>query len=375
MFDLYERELNNGERERARAFLISMHETPGIGWQSLSRVMNAGCWSCDLLSTDQLERIGIRQGPAAEAARRWSEGFTPDWEAAFAALGGKRITFLDPDYPELLRQIPQPPWVLYAVGRLELLEEPCLSIVGTRNPTAYGRQGALSFSADLARAGYTIVSGMAKGIDGLSHTAALDAGGGTIAILGTPVDTAYPPENRALYRRIAREGLLLSEFPLGTPVKPGMFPQRNRIIAGLSLGTVIIEAASGSGSLITADQALEMNREIYAMPGPINSPKSEGCNMLIRDGRARLVTRGEQVDSDFQHLSMMRRTPLQSSQHESPLTAEELQIYTLIQDEPRSADKLYEASGIAFGLLQTVLINLCLKRKIELHNGSIYMAL
>ena len=148
------------------------------------------------------------------------------------------------------------------------------------------------------------MSGMAKGIDGLSHQAALNCGGATIAVLGTPIDTAYPPENRPLYRQLAREGLLLSEYSIGTPVHPGMFPQRNRIIAGLSLGTVVIEAAAGSGSLITAEQALEMNRDVYAVPGPIHSPKSEACNALIRNGLAKLVTDGSHISEEYSYLNV-----------------------------------------------------------------------
>ncbi|MCM3746022.1 DNA-processing protein DprA [Paenibacillus pasadenensis] len=375
MIELSELEMNGEQRERARAFLIRMHETPGIGWQSVNRAVQAGCWFRNQVTTEQLERAGIRNQYAGEAAKRIADSYTPGWEAEFKARGGTRITVLDAEYPELLKQIPQPPWVLYAIGRLELLSGPCLSIVGTRGPTAYGKQSASKFSAELASIGYVIVSGMAKGIDGISHLAAMDSGGGTIAVLGTPIDTVYPPDHRALYRRIANDGLLLSEFPIGTPVKPGMFPQRNRIIAGLSLGTLVIEAAAGSGSLITADQALEMNREVYAVPGPVNSPKSAGCNGLIREGRAQLVTGGEQIAEDFRHLAKPLQAQSSKLEVEPELTADEQRIFSFIQEEPRSADRLYEASDMAFGLLQTVLINLCLKRKIELHNGSIYMAL
>ncbi|QGG58775.1 DNA-protecting protein DprA [Paenibacillus sp. B01] len=362
------------ERARVREFIIAMHETPGIGWQSLYRAMKAELWRDPELDAARLERLGIRQAPAVEAARRWRERQEPAWEGAFLALAGRRLAIFDDGYPELLRRIPQPPWLLYAVGRLELLERPCLAIVGTRGPTAYGKQAASRLSKELAAAGFGIVSGMARGIDGLSHEAALEAGGATIAVLGTPVDTAYPPDNRALYRRLCREGLVLSEFPIGTPVKPGMFPQRNRIIAGLSHGTIVIEAAAASGSLITADQALDMNREVYAVPGPIHSPKSVGCNALIRDGRAKLADGSETIIRDF-HFLRPSQPSAPSLLEEPRLDENERLVYGLLQNEPRSADELFEASGLAFGLLQTVLINLCLKRKIELHNGSIYMAL
>ncbi|QJC54348.1 DNA-protecting protein DprA [Paenibacillus albicereus] len=374
MDEWLEQQWTDAELERMREFVISMHETPGIGWQSLYRAMQAELWREPELATAQLARLGIRQAPAAEAARRWRERHVPIGEGALQGLLGRRMTILDAEYPPLLQRIPQPPWVLYAVGRMELLERPCLAVVGTRGPTAYGRQAAAKLSRELAAAGFAIVSGMARGIDGLSHEAALDAGGATIAVLGTPVDTAYPPDNRALYRRLCREGLVLSEFPIGTPVKPGMFPQRNRIIAGLSLGTIVIEAAAASGSLITADQALDMNREVFAVPGPIHSPKSIGCNALIRDGRAKLADSSETIARDFSHLQPAK--PQASALPEEPqLSADEQFIYMLLRDEPRSADELFEASGLAFGLLQTVLINLCLKRKIELHHGSIYMAL
>lgn len=363
---------NHDNEQVIRIFIVTLSETPGIGWASVNKVLMSGMSLKETITADKLIRLGIRAQPAEEFCRRWTGNIKPAWEDALAGQGGWRLTPLDSEYPELLRQIPQPPWVLYGIGDRRLLSTPCLSVVGTRNPSVYGRQAASALAGGIARQGFTIVSGMAKGIDGIVHQAALDAGCGTIAVLGTPVDTAYPPENRPLYRRIARDGMLLSEYPIGTPVHPGMFPQRNRIIAGLSLGTVVVEAASRSGSLITAEQALEMNRDVFAVPGPLGSTRSEGCNELIRCGYARLLSDARQIGEEYP--DSCRRMP-EPEREGAALTAEEEAVLRLLQDGPRTADGLLEALNMPFGLLQAVLINLSLKHKIEQQSGSIYMAL
>jgi DNA processing protein len=204
------------------------------------------------------------------------------------------VCIADTDFPQALLELADAPIVLYAQGRRELLGRVGLAIVGSRNATRQGEQNAAAFAAHLGRAGLCIVSGMASGIDAAAHRGALEAGADTIALLGTGIDCVYPAGNQALSARIAREGLLLSEFALGAAAQPYHFPRRNRLIAALSRGVLVVEAALRSGSLITARLAAEVGREVFAIPGSIHSPLSRGCHRLIRDG-AKLVESAQDV--------------------------------------------------------------------------------
>jgi len=201
-------------------------------------------------------------------------------------LGARIFIPGDPDYPPLLREIPDPPPVLFSLGNRALLLRPAAAVVGSRDHSSYGASACRTLAGAAAEAGVVIVSGMARGLDAVAHTAALDAGGTTIGVLGNGLGVIYPAANRALYDRVANEGLLLSEFPPGERPHVGSFPRRNRLISGLSLVTVVVEAAIGSGALITAGAALDQGREVMAVPGNITSPLSAGTNRLIRDGAA-----------------------------------------------------------------------------------------
>lgn len=203
-------------------------------------------------------------------------------------MGVEIIPFQDPRYPQRLKHIYDPPLLLYARGRTELLDRPQVAMVGTRRPTAYGKAVAEKMGKEMAKAGLTHVSGMARGVDACSHRGVLAGGGDTIAVLGTGVDKPYPRENTKLYEQICAEGLVISEFPMGTSPQPQNFPVRNRIIAGMALGVLVVEGAQYSGSLITARLALDFDREVFAIPGNIVSPQSWGPNLLIKDG-AKLV--------------------------------------------------------------------------------------
>lgn len=228
----------------------------------------------------------------AEATLAWTE--QPAQQ--LLALG-------DPAYPQALAHIPDPPLLLYIKGRPELLARPGLAIVGSRNATLQGKANAASFAAALSQAGVCVVSGLALGIDAAAHEGALRGPGSTIAVVGTGADLCYPARNRALSERIAAEGAIVSEYPLGTPPSAGNFPRRNRIISGLSSGVLVVEAAARSGSLITARVACEQGREVYALPGSIHAPLAKGCHKLIRDG-ARLV------DCVDELLDALRGSPL-----------------------------------------------------------------
>ena len=201
----------------------------------------------------------------------------------------RQLEIHQPDYPDALRVLPQPPPVLHILGRLELLCRPGIAVIGTRAHSVYGRDATVSFVVGLVRAGYAIVSGLARGIDGIAHRTALEVGGDTVGVLGTGLDVPYPPEHEELIRAVAEHGCLVSEFPDGTPPRKYHFPQRNRIIAGLSRGVLIVEAPENSGAMNTAQHALEEGKEVFAVPGPIHNPTSAGTNRLIQEGAA-LVT-------------------------------------------------------------------------------------
>ncbi len=213
--------------------------------------------------------------------------------------GIKVLTIKDKNYPKLLKEIYAPPAILYIKGKLS---EPCLSIVGSRQLSPYGYRTAPKLSFDLAKKGLTIVSGLAKGIDTLAHQAALKANGKTIAVLGSGLDNIYPRDNKKLFEEITQNGAVISEFPLGAPPKGQHFPQRNRIVSGLSLGVLVIEAGERSGSLITARQALEQNRDVFAVPGPINSLTSAGTNGLNKMG-AKPVTEANDILEELSTLT------------------------------------------------------------------------
>jgi DNA processing protein len=216
-------------------------------------------------------------------------------------------------YPALLLETADPPLLLYAQGRVDLLQADAIAIVGSRNPTPQGEQNARAFAQNLGSAGWVVVSGLALGIDGAAHEGALESGAGTIAIVGTGLDRVYPRHHRELARRIARDGLMLSEYALGTPPLAAHFPLRNRLIAGMTRGTLVVEAALQSGSLITARLASEAGREVFAIPGSIHSPQSRGCHALIRQG-AKLVESAEDVLEELQPgASANRRAALDGS--------------------------------------------------------------
>jgi DNA processing protein len=361
-----------------KEILITLHETPGIGWHTIRKAVQYGAWqSYERYSPDAwISSVGLRPEQANALSEAFSRQDIARRSRRMLERGITVITPYDEEYPELLKQTAQHPWVLYTIGRVELFNKPCVAIVGTRGPTAYGRRTASDLGEQLSASGLTVVSGLARGIDGSAHEGALRGSGSTIAVLGTPVDTIYPKEHRALYDDIAKRGLIVSEYPLGTPFHPGLFPQRNRIIAGSSLGTVVVEAAQRSGSLITADQALEMSRDVFAVPGPISSPKSMGTNDLIRQG-AKLITSVQDILEEYGSLLPMKSVGSNKdmkalSSEADMMTKDEAIIYRILQDAPRSTDELHELSTFPFGLLHAVLINLTIKRKIEQHPGSIY---
>jgi DNA processing protein len=250
-------------------------------------------------SVSELEGAGLSPAQARNVASGCSFDDAVDQQQKLMEASVQLVSIQDPVYPSRLREIYDPPLVLFAIGDCALMTSHSIAVVGTRRPTPYGMAAAERLSADLARAGLTIISGMAHGIDSAAHQSALKEEGKTIAVLGCGVDVLYPANNRKLYEDIAKKGLLLSEFPMGVPAYPQNFPIRNRIVSGLSLGVVIVEGAQYSGSAITAKLAIDQGREVFAVPGNITSKMSWGPNLLIKEGSAKLVQEWTDVTSEL----------------------------------------------------------------------------
>ncbi len=279
------------------------------------------------------------------------------------------------DYPELLRGIPGPPALLYIVGNAEALHMPALSIVGSRNPSRGGKENAYEFAKHLGRSGFCIVSGLAQGIDTSAHEGALAGGAMTVAFLGHGIDRVYPSANRDLAHRISQNGALVSEYPLGSPPRREHFPQRNRLISGLSLGTLVVEAARRSGSLITARLAGEQGREVFAIPGSIHNPLSRGCHQLIRQG-AKLVESADDIVSELGSLTgHLMQNDTNQEKEESRNIEHDADYEVLLESlsyDPTSADELAENSGLTIDQVSSMLLILELEEKVEALTGGKY---
>lgn len=269
-----------------RAAYIALALTPGIGSARLQSLL-AACGSATGALSAPLAFLGTVPGISGAAASAIKTRRVADGQRILEAAEQAGVTVLLPQdgaFPAQLREIPEPPELLFALGRMELLQQPAVAVVGSRDHTAYGAQVCSMIGGGAARAGLVVVSGMARGLDGVAHMSALDAGGGSIGVLGNGIGVIYPAANRGLYERMSVEGLLLTEFPPGERPHAGGFPRRNRLISALARVTVVVEAAPGSGALITAGTALDQGRDVMAVPGPITSRTSAGTNALIRDG-------------------------------------------------------------------------------------------
>jgi DNA processing protein len=325
---------------RKAAQLIERYRTPETVFRS---------------SSAELEGFGLPGSIARSISSGCQFEDAADQQQKARECGAVVIPISDPRYPPRLREIYDPPVVLFARGRVELLQSPMLGVVGTRRPTAYGTSAAEKLSTDLALAGLTITSGMARGIDTAAHRGALAAGGGTVAVFGCGVDLVYPAENRKLSIEIAEKGLLVSEFPMGAPAYPQNFPIRNRVISGMSVGVLVVEGAQYSGSAITARLALDQHREVFAVPGSIMSKMSWGPNLLIKQG-AKLVQDWndvleelpEEVRRDLARRGRERLLPDAAEDEQSEATSPELTktsrevLARIPADQPIHPDQLLE---------------------------------
>jgi len=305
-----------------------------------------------------------------DATRRWLDG-APER----SVLG-----WCDADYPPLLRDLPDPPLALFVAGNPARLWHPALAVVGSRMPSAGGRAHAARFASQIAHSGLAVTSGLAAGIDGAAHRAALEAAGLTIAVLGTGIDTPYPRQHAALYQQIARDGVVVSEYPPGTPARRGQFPARNRMIAGLSLGTLVVEAASRSGALITARLAAEIGREVFAIPGSIHNPMAKGCHHLIRQGAALVEDPAELIDALAPlaaRLGQALRRRLQtrapgeeaSAPSQPPTDPAARRLWQALGHDPVGLDQLAERTGLTIQALSSMLLCMELEGWVAVAHG------
>lgn len=291
----------------------------------------------------------------------------------------------DPGYPPRLRDIASPPPVLYVVGDPQVLHWPMLAVVGSRHPTPGGRETAKAFSAHLARQGLVIASGLAQGVDGAAHAGALSAGGLTVAVTGTGPDRVYPGSHRSLARRLVAEGAMITEFPVGTQVKREHFPRRNRILSGLSIGTLVVEAAARSGSLITARRAVEQGREVFAIPGSIHNPMARGCHRLIREG-AKLVETADDILEELGAQALVPAASLPSptaasegnGHHNDPSGETEPDHARLLEamgHDPVSVDQLVGRTGLTVAMVSSMLLLMELRGQVASLSGGRYVRL
>ena len=336
--------------------------TPGVGDATARKLLAAFGLPLDLFAQPRAALATVVGGKLADRLLVEPDGWHALCERTRAWLEGDArrhlLTLGDADYPAELLQTEDPPLLLHLEGELDTLRHPLrLAMVGSRNPTPQGADHARQFAHALAEAGACIVSGLALGIDGAAHEGALEAGGCTLAVVGTGLDQVYPKKHQALARRIAGQGLLISEYPLGTPPLAPNFPRRNRIISGLSQGVLVVEAALQSGSLITARQAAEQGREVFAIPGSIHSPQSRGCHALIRQG-AKLVESARDI---LEELQASRNGLPADAGDEACATESQLTGDPLLQAlgyEPCGLDALQARCGLDTATLQARLLEL-----------------
>ncbi len=353
--------------------LLTLSCVPGIGPARINAIISHfGCSSVlfDASASDFLLVPGIGNALARQIAnflhhrekRSRAEQSALEQMEQIERCGGKLVTIIDPDYPALLKEIYDPPPCLFVRGTLPDPELPAIAIVGTRHATAYGKQAAGEFSRKLAIQGFQIVSGLAYGIDSAAHEAAIQSGGKTVAVLASGVDTVYTDPKGRIWPKIIEQGALISEEWFGSELLPGKFPKRNRIISGMTKGTLVVESDLKGGALITASYALEQNREVFAVPGNIYSRSSRGTNRLIQTGEAKAVLDVEDILVEFSCTSCnsTRSVPEKNMQ----LSVEEKQLLTALGEEPVHLDMLAQKTGFDIGVLLVLLFELELKKAV-----------
>jgi len=364
-----------------REALIAMNRIQGLGAITVKRMAERFGSLTAIFEASEGDLLSV-QGIGVEKARLFSQELRrvrADEEVERASRGHvKLVTWVDKGYPAMLKQIADPPLVLYVTGSVEVLDKPAVAIIGTRHPTVYGRETARRFGYQLAAAGYVVVSGLALGIDTEAHAGALQAKGHTVAVLGGALDCLFPRENTGLAREMTlKEGAVVTEYPFGRQPDRQTFPMRNRIVSGLCKGVLVVEAPLESGTMITVGQALDQNRTVMAVPGRIDSPASQGCHRLLREG-ARVVTTADEVIEELQDLLAGMGGPAavqapagESKRPEVPLSPEERAVMAQVEAEGSHVDALVRGSGLDAGKVNALVVGLQIKRLIRLLPGGI----
>lgn len=360
--------------------------TPGLGPVAAGRLLAGyGGMAAILAATAKdLQAHGLRPASAEALAQGSARPRAQQELARIRRTGLHCLTLDDPAYPTLLREISDPPLVLYGRGELQALKRPAVAVVGSRAATTYGKKIASRLGAELAAAGFTVLSGGALGIDSAAHQGALEAGGTTAAVLGCGLDVVYPPQNRQLFHTIGRQrGLLLGEYPLGTQPEAFRFPARNRIISGLAVGCVVVEAARRSGALITAEMSLEHGREVMAVPGRIDTAKSEGCHRLIQEG-AKLVHRFDELLQELLASPLTARflpakpatassaAAITTTPEATPANAEEQALLATLDGYPRDIEEIIAACRLPAPKVNALLLELEIRGLVESAPGPQY---
>lgn len=354
---------------------LQLSLTPGLGTATIRGLLSQFGLPENILAARRADLARFANAQALQALD--SEAVAKAVERALVWLeqpAHSVVTLADASYPRLLLETPDPPPLLYCRGRTELLNRPALAMVGSRNATVQGAGNAEQFARSFSSAGLTIVSGLAQGIDAAAHRGGLAADGSTIAVLGTGVDNPYPASNAGLADQIAERGLLVSEFALGTKALAYNFPRRNRVISGLAQGCLVIEAALASGSLITARNAAEQGREVFAVPGSIHSPLSKGCHALIKSG-AKLVESAEDVLSE---LAAFRRTGFASTRPQPPKVDRDVAedpLLACMGFDPVDVDSICARAGLPAERVAAELLRLELDGRVAALPGGLYQRL
>jgi DNA processing protein len=349
---------------------LQLSLTPGLGPATLRALLRKYGLPREVLARNRSELAALLTPETLQAMQsqrvRDAIARALDWAAADNHFV---ITLADETYPRALLEIADPPAVLYAHGRAELLQRPALAIVGSRNASAQGESNAEQFARSLSEAGLTIVSGLALGIDAAAHRGGLAGASSTVAVLGTGVDVVYPNRNAELAAEIARRGLLVSEFALGTPVIAHNFPRRNRLISGLARGCLVVEAAIASGSLITARSAADQGRDVFAIPGSIHSPLAKGCHALIKSG-AKLVESADDVLAELAGFQSLARASTLA-----PAASNDTGLLAVMGHDPVDVDSLCERAGLSPEEVTAQLLRLELEGRVTALPGGLYQRL
>ena len=360
--------------QKLLACWLALHRTPGVGPITFMRL---------LAQFPRLQSLFETPGSAKNISERsYQSLLAPNWDLVeqdliwFSEPDRHIVTIQDERYPPLLKEIVDPPSILFVQGDAGLLSEWQLGIVGSRNPSRLGRDNAFEFSRFLAHGGLTITSGLSDGINSAAHQGALAVEGKTLSVMGSGLDRAYPEKQYALAQDIVQEGALVSEFALGTPLRPENFPRRNRLISGLSLGVLVVEASSRSSSLGTARMALEQGREVFSIPGSIHNPLAKGCHQLIREG-AKLVEKAEDIIEELGALAgaveVLETKEATVNDGPQTLDSDYQLLFTCLGYDPIEIDTLAEQSGLTVDIVSSMLLLLELEGQVASLSGGRYV--